>query len=215
MSKEIVKNESVPKYMQEFKDNDLGMSSKEIEFPLIKLLQPMSDMAVDGTGRPGDVVDNNGIKLTGKNDTLTIVPFFRKKAWTVLKVNTTGLDDFEGINYITTEEEEKLPENYVEDGTKYRRMFTLQIYALLNDEKVPYLFTLRSTGLQFARRLITEMYLKNKMAGIPAYGKSFLVDTKLRKSSGKQWYNFNLVKTIGFTPEKRCEEAQKWLNTLS
>lgn len=149
------------------------VSSKDIIIPKILAMQGLSELVSEGKAKLGDFVDSVSGEVLGSIDKpMTFVPFHMEKAW-IISRRKKGEQKFEFERYesVTAENADYPFESQEGDDTiKYE--YTLQFYVLRpEDTSMPYVISFKSTSLRSGKVLSTQMYVRNRAAGLvpPAY----------------------------------------------
>lgn len=225
MKKDVTKNEGskLPEHLKDWKPEEgetVALRKEDVAMPVLSMVQPTSEMAIDGNARPGEILNiTEGKVICEVGKVLYFYPFLFQRAWTVFKNVEKDMPDWGGIEYIKRVEDENAPLEFTdEDGVKCERKYCMVFYSFIGREKglvesIPYLLTLRSSGLTFGRYLSTEMYLRNKSANLPPYAMGMEVFTELKKSTKGSYYVYK-VKDKFYTPENVYKLCKKWLKAL-
>lgn len=167
------------------------VTSNDFAIPKILVMQGLSDLVTEGVAKFGEFRDNiNGELLGSIEKPMEIIPFHVEKVWVVLKKNEDG--DFE---YDSTIPVDRTNENWEwtgldEDGHEVRRDRTLNFYVLLpeevkNGDAMPYVISFRRTSSRAGKKLMTQMYVRNRQAKkVPAAKVMNLVGRKEKNDKG-------------------------------
>jgi hypothetical protein len=150
---------------------DNEASSRDIIIPKILCMQSTSELVTDGGAKMGDFVDSLTSEVLGNIDNpVKFIPFHMEKVYIISK-KVKGASRFEFVQYEPVANQNYPFEEEVGDDTiKYE--YTLQFYCLREeDTSLPYVLSFKSTSLRAGKVLSTQMYVRNKAAGLvpPAY----------------------------------------------
>lgn len=182
------------------------VSSQDLIIPKILPMQGLSQLVTQGEAKFGEFRDSINSNLLGDLDhPFEVIPFHVEKSWLIQKKNAKGKFEFAGIRPITKDNEDWEKEIVV-DGVTYRRYYTYNIYVLIAKDveegaPFPHVLSLRSTSLKAGKKVYTQMFVTNRMAGkVPAAkvfeirgiktqndeGTFVVVDTKVTRDSTQE-----------------------------
>ena len=199
------------------------VSTKDIIIPRILLMQPMSEKVTAGEAAFGEFRESlNNEKLGGFEQPITVVPFHLQKVF--VEYDNSDPEDKKFIRTVPiTAQNEDLP--FEEDGedrdgnpvplVRDRRM---NFYVLLPHEidqggAIPYILSFRRTSLVAGKKLATQMFAKNPMAGKSPASVTMLITAGKQSQDKKTWAVMD-VKPMGPTQANYVEEAFKWLKIV-
>lgn len=165
---------------------DNQLDSRDIVLPKILVMQPTSDLVAEGKAKMGDFVDSLSGEVIGNIEEapLEITPFHMEKIYIVSK-KSQGDTRFE-FDRIEKVEQQNYPfEEQVADQI-FKYEYTLQFYVLRAESPdLPYVLSFKSTSLKAGKVVSTQMFVRNRAAGLvpPAYsmiigGKKITGDNK-------------------------------------
>lgn len=191
MSKEIAKQESTELTVGSLQEwGTQEVSSNDILIPKILAMQGLSQLVADGKAAIGELRDSvNGTFLGSPDKPLEFIPVHIDKVWVISEKKG---DRFQySRTEPVTRANENLPwEEIDEDGIVVRRDYTMNCYCLLpvdieNGFPIPYTISFRRTSLRAGKKLFTQMYVRNRQAGlIPAAMKMLLSVQKIKNDKG-------------------------------
>jgi hypothetical protein len=192
---------------------DGDVSAKDIIIPKILCMQGLSDLVADGKAKMGDFVDNLTNEVIGSIDNpVDFVPFHMEKIYIISKKGQ-GDNRFE-FDRIEAEAGQQYPFEEEIGGVTYKYEYTLQFYVLRpEDTSIPYVISFKSTSLKAGKTLATQMYVRNRAAGLvpPAY----TMQLTGIKEKGQQGTYIKLVAKQGAkTKPELINECLTWLNAV-
>jgi hypothetical protein len=201
-----------------------SISAKDILIPRILLMQPMSEKVTAGEAAFGEFrnsLDNS--KMGDFKTPLEIIPICMKKNW--VEYDVTAGDDYKNKKFLravpVTPANESLPYKDSEQNgaLKISRDLCMDFYVLLPSEialggAIPYVLTFRRSSLTAGKVLITQMEVKNKMAGKSPASVICTV------SAGKETNDAGTFAVMSVTPSKptpeaSADEALKWFKVIN
>jgi hypothetical protein len=159
-------------------------------------MQPMSDLVTDSKAAIGEFRDSvSGAKLGSIAEPLEFIPFHVEKMWDVLVKNG---DKFEWDHSMPLIEDAMNPAyndnlpwaDKNPDGVDIKRVRRMNFYVLLPSEiasgvAIPYILSFKSTSYKEGKKVLNQMYLRNRKAGLPPPAYSFLLaGTKEKNDQG-------------------------------
>ncbi len=152
---------------------DSEVSARDVIIPKILLMQGLSELVSDGKAKIGDYVDSISGEILGSIEKpLKIIPFHMNKVW-IVSSRKVGESKFEFERYEeVTAANQGYPLTEVMGDQEIKYEYALQFYVLRpEDTSMPYVLTFKSTSSRAGRILSTQMYVRNKAAGLvpPAY----------------------------------------------
>lgn len=190
------------------------LSAKDIVIPKIWTMQGLSDFVTEGKAKLGEYVNSvTGEVLSDyKKGDLEFIPFHMNKLWYVFEDG-----EFKESIALTSANED-LP--FEEDNglIKITRSKVYQFFVLLTSEleggsAIPYVIQFTRTSLQAGKVLATQMYMQNKMAGLPPAGMAFTLSGVLEKNDKGSFIVNKVQKSRQAMPEE-LELAYSWFKTV-
>lgn len=174
------------------------LSSSDIILPKLLPMQLMSEKVVEGKAQFGEIRDNVDNKLMGSLEKpLEVIPFARDRVFIEFETAPNSNDKvFKRVVPIVVDRtnpnynDDAPYEQTLEDGTKVSRDRTLNFYVLIPDEikegsAIPYVLPFRRTSMRGGRKLETQMFMKNRMAGkVPCAYTINIVPEKQKNDKG-------------------------------
>lgn len=195
---------------------DAPISSQDIIIPKLLLMQGQSDLVMDGKAKVGDIVDNSTNEVVGGCNTkpLRIVPFLMEKVW-IISEKKKGDQRFEFVEYqtVTPENSNQAWSETIGD-IEIKREYTLQFYCLNPDQPdLPFVVSFKSTSARAGKALSTQMYVRNRAAGlVPAAYIMELTSHKEKNDQGQ--YAVYETKPVDKTPDAVIGKCLEWLRTI-
>lgn len=201
------------------------ITSQDIILPRILMMQPMSDMVTEGEAAFGDMIESLGnTKLGDFKTPLAIIPFYLQKVYVEYDVTDGTGKDKKFLRMVPiTAENDNLPyddEEKNKDGKliPVMRDRCMNYYVLLPKElelgtALPHVLTFRRTSLKAGKKLATQMYIKNKDAGLPP--PAVLCEISVAKTSNdKGTFAIMDVAFIGKTKKEHIAECKRWIKMI-
>jgi hypothetical protein len=191
------------------------ISSKDIVIPKILAMQGLSELVSEGKAKLGDFVDSiSGEVLGSIEKPVEFVPFHMEKVW-IISVKKKGESKFEFDRYepVTPQNMDYPFEAQVgDDMVKYE--YTLQFYVLLpHDTSMPYVLSFKSTSLRSGKVLSTQMYVRNRAAGLTPPSYTMLLGGKKEKND-KGTFIVMDTRVKGRTPAELETECLNWYKVI-
>lgn len=225
MSKQVTKKEKnevgQPLDMEAWGGSPI--TSQDITLPRIVMMQPMADKVTEGKAAFGEFRESlNNEKLGDFNSPMEVLPFYLQKVFIEYDVTDPKEKNFYQIVPITSQNDD-LPyegEGVNSEGKKIKieRDRCMNYYVLLPKEidegrALPYVITFRRTSLRAGKKLATQMYVKNRDAGLPPPAVLCEISAN-RESNDKGTYG---VMDVTFTTRAKDEHVEKckgWIKTI-
>lgn len=213
--KELAKQESaeleVAQELDAWGENE--MTSQDMVIPKILCMQGLSDLVSDGKAKMGDFVDSLSNEVIGSIDEpVKIVPFHMEKIYIISKREKgASRYEFDRIEPVTNQ---NYPFEDEVDGLQYKYEYCLQFYCLRPEETtLPYVVSFKSTSLKTGKVLSTQMFVRNRAAGLvpPAYT-MLLTGRKEKNDLGT--YIVMEVKQDERTSNELISECLKWMKVI-
>ena len=201
------------------------ITSQDIILPRLLMMQPMSDLVTEGEAAFGDIIESLGNKKLGDFKTpLEIIPFYLQKVYVEYDVtNGTGQDKKFLRMVPITASNDNLPyddEEKNDDGKMIpvMRDRCMNYYVLIPTEidagtSLPHVLTFRRTSIKAGKKLATQMYIKNKDAGLPP--PAVMCEISVNKTSNDK--GTFAIMDVDFTTKTKDEHiavAKKWVRTI-
>lgn len=192
------------------------VSSRDVIIPKILAMQGLSDLVTEGKARFGEFVDSVTHEVLGSIDKpLEFVPFHLDKVW-IISSRKVGEDKFEFEKYeaVTPENLNKYPFSETIGDTEFKYEYTMQFYVLLvSDPGMPKVISFKSTSARTGKVLFTQMYVKNRAAGMVPAGYVMELGGKKEKND-KGTFVVMEVKPKSKTPDHLIGDCLTWLNIV-
>lgn len=189
------------------------MDSRDIVLPKILCMQGLSVLVADDKAKMGDFVDSLSSEVIGSiNKPVQFIPFHMEKIYIISKKeageNRYGFDRIEPVT------NQDYPFTNVIDGVEFKYEYTLQFYCLRpEDTSLPYVLSFKSTSLKTGKVLSTQMYVRNRAAGLvpPAY----VMELSGRKEKNDQGtFVVMEVKAGAKSTADQVNECLNWYQTV-
>lgn len=189
------------------------ISARDLIIPKILVMQGLSDLVSENKAKLGDLVDNVEQKVLGGFDKpIEVVPFHMEKKYIIsrrkkgeAKFEFERYEDYAGQEYPFEKAEG-------EDLIKYE--YTLQFYVLRpEDTSMPYVLSFKSTSLRAGKVLSTQMFVRNRAAGLAPAAYVIELSSKKEKND-KGTFAVMEVKPKGRTAPELEKEALNWFKVI-
>ena len=193
---------------------DSGISSKDIIIPKILCMQGLSDLVADGHAKMGDFVDSLSNEVIGSIDSpVVFIPFYMTKVWIVSRLKN-GESNYEFEKYVDANISGELPFEEMDGEDSIKNEYALQFYVLLaHDMTMPYVITFKSTSLRAGKVLSTQMYVRNRAAGLAPAAYKMLLGGKKEKND-KGTFVVMEVKASGKASQEEIANCLTWFKTV-
>jgi hypothetical protein len=142
-----------------------------------------------------------------------VVPFHMEKSFTVEKLNAKGKWEWDHTEKMTIDNENSPYEFQTPEG-QFRRKYTYRFYVMVEGHILPFSVKFKGASKKTGSNLATEMFVKNKMKGLPPAAYSFTLTSKLEKNDdGDSYFTAQIVQS-GRTPYEKVMEALNWFKTI-
>lgn len=185
-----------------------GVSSSDIQFPSLQLIQKMSKVVDIHGVKPGGIFDSIENKvLVEEGKPLEFMPLFMTKFWNIYKL-TNGEFEFEKRVPFGPDNADWRFEGTAEDGIPVERQLIISWMALLvSDLSLPYKLAFKGASFQNGKKLCT-LVAKGEFMGLPSYGKVYnLISTKEQNDKGTFW-KFDVTPSRLSTAEELATAAR-------
>ena len=186
------------------------ISAKDIVIPKIWTMQGLSDFVTEGKAKLGDYVNSvtGEILSDYKKGELEFVPFHMIKLWYEFENG-----EFKGVVALNSVNEDLPYEEGSITRSKVFQFFVLLTSELEKGSAIPYVLQFTRTSLQAGKVLATQMYMQNKMAGLPPAGMAFKLSGTLEKND-KGSFVVNQVQKSRQVTQSELEAAYNWFKTV-
>lgn len=191
---------------------DEGVSSKDIVLPRLWLMQALSQYVEEGKAQAGDMVNSlTGDVIAKSGSAVQFVPFKHEKFWFSYSL-ASGKPELIGVEPVTSTNVNRVTEQEL-NGVKIQHQYAIRVYGLVEGEALPVAVTFKSTSLRAGKQLLTEIYVKNKMAGKSPAARYMELGAKKEKNDKGVFYVFT-CKSGGDVPVALQQDALNWYKTL-
>ena len=192
------------------------LSARDVIIPKILAMQGLSDLVTEGKARFGEFVDSVTHEVLGSIEKpIEFVPFHMEKVW-IISSRKVGTDKFEFDKYeaVTPANENAYPLTEIIGDTEMKYEYAMQFYVLLpSDPSMPKVITFKSTSGRTGKVLFTQMFVRNRAAGLipPAY---IMELGGKKEKNDKGTFVVMEVKPKGKTSEALLADCLTWLNVI-
>jgi hypothetical protein len=211
---EVVKKESNAVALSQNLDDwgQADMSSQDMIIPKILCMQGLSDLVSEGKAKMGDFADSLSGEVIGSIDKpVKIIPFHMEKIYIISKKESGDRFEFDRIESV---EGQNYPFEDEVNGVKYKYEYCMQFYCLRpEDTTLPYVVSFKSTSLRSGKVLSTQMFVRNRAAGLvpPAY--TMELGGKKEKND-KGTFIIMEAKQAEKTSDELIEQCLNWLRVI-
>lgn len=216
MSKAVAKKENTEVSTNVIDQDAFGSAGgiEDVVIPKIMVMQKMSKLLDNRDDlRVGDFVESlDESKVGSITEPLEFVPFYMEKLWFRSQKNGNDWEFLAVEEFNTTNSRRRYYETV--DGVDYKNELHMKFYCILpSDPSIPYAITFKGTSQKVGKALYTQMYVKNRMAGLSAAGKVMaLSGSKVENDKGS-------FVVLAATPSRNAsaeevQEALMWFNTI-
>jgi len=206
---------------------DDAVRSELIIIPKMLCMQKTSKLCDDEASeiRPGFLVDSVSHKvLTEKDASVEVVPLTFNETWELYDISG-GTPKWVGSEPLTAANASS-PWLYDEDGQKFRRDMTINMFVLLKSEVLaaadpkaspvdglfPYQISFSRTSHRAGKVIATQFALAQQL-GQPAARYVFAISTEKKSGDDNTWYVFN-AKKVGILTDAELGECREWYKTI-
>lgn len=208
---EVVEHEAAN--LQDWGQADV--SSRDIIIPKILAMQGLSDLVSEGKAKLGDFADSVSGEILGSIESpVKFIPFHMEKTWIVSSKNL-GENKFEFERYDSvTSENMGRPLQEVVGDKEIKYEYALQFYVLLpHDTSMPYVITFKSTSSRAGRVLSTQMFVRNRAAGLVPPAFTMELGGKKEKND-KGTFVVMEVRPVEKTSDELISECLNWYRVV-
>ena len=213
MGNELAVTQGTGLQMQQSKS---GVTSSDIQFPSLQLIQKMSKVVDIHNVKPGGIFDSIENKvLIEESGTLEVMPIFMTKFWNVKKLDSNGEYVFQ----------KRVPFSPLNAGWRYegvcdednttpveRQLVITWMVLLVQAMSLPYKCAFRGASFQNGKKLCT-LVAKGEFMQLPPYGKVYnLTSVKEQNDKGTFW-KFD-VSSGRLATKEELEFGKRWENIL-
>ena len=192
------------------------VSAKDIVIPKILAMQGLSELVSEGKAKFGDFVDSLTHEVIGSIEKpVKFVPFHMEKVWIISKkpAGQQGRYEFDRFEPVTAQNMNR-PFEETADGMDWKNEYTMQFYVLRpEDTSIPYVISFKSTSAKSGKVLATQMYVRNRAAGLVPPAFTMLLGGRKEKND-KGTFIVMETKTGEKTDPALIEECLNWYQTI-
>lgn len=195
------------------------LSASDVRIPRLTLVGNGSQLANDGKGVPGQILNSDGYSLLcDKEKSLEILPISVLTDWVKYqKIGTNS--EFEKVAVVALPPTNMLTEKWTTEQvlensvpTYYKKRINCYVLSPANDMVMP--FTISFKGLSaFSGGAISSHFQMSRAQGVPPIGHVFTLSAKLVEWNGKKHWAFEALKGR-VTTDLEKTQAVKWRSTI-
>lgn len=209
--------------------------SSAIVIPRLLLMQGLSDFVTDGKAVMGELIRANNVeKLGGPDKPIDFIPLTFKNFWTV-REKVGAKYEWRGKEPMTASNQD-LPWEYEDKGTQWKRVKTLDLFALLvhdlEGEKaelakaakgempdpdkalLPILISFQSYSFGSGGKAIHTHFAKAKKFNVPGFVSVMRLKARKDKNDKGTFYILD-VETVGKTPPVDLKTCEYWYSQVA
>jgi len=147
------------------------VSARDLVIPKVLLMQGMSKLVTNGDAVMGELRESLENKLVGGVDSpMNFIPFNYERFWAISKFDGTQYKYIHSEPVSASNERAQQIQWENADG-KYRRDFVYRFYVIRPEEvaedvALPYAIDFKRTSNRAGKKLVTQCWVKSKMAGL-------------------------------------------------
>lgn len=209
---------------------DVKPNTGDLVLSKILPMQGMSQLVTDGKAQVGEFRDSvTSGKIGSIVEPFLMLPFHVEKFWDIM-VQEQGQGGQPGqFKWDRSEPlqespavagyNDNLPWEDTLDGTPIKRVRRMNFYCMLPQEiadgvSIPYVFSFKSTSYREGKKIYTQMFLRNKRAGLPPPGYLFKVAGIKAKNQAGQTYIIPTVELARKATDAEIAECLNWFKTI-
>ena len=192
------------------------VGATDIIIPKILPMQGLSELVTDGKAVMGEFRDSvSGEKMGSIAEPIAIIPFHIQKFWDIMEEDSEG--DFKWVkseplieNPLDKGYNDNLPWTDKVDGVEIKRIRRMNFFCMVPSETakgndIPYIISFKSTSLREGKKLFTQMFVRNKKAGLPPCAFTFALSGVKQKNDKGTF----IVPTVTMGPKATPEEMNQ------
>ena len=202
MGKEVAVKENkevqqqLPQELMDWGDTGVNVG-QDMLLPRLLVMQPTSDLVTDGQAVMGEFRNSvTGERLGSIIEPVEVICFHVVKSLDINRLDEGGQYLWDRNiplveNIMSPDYNDNLPwEGKDEDGTPIKRIRRLDFFCLIRKDlasgaAMPYTLSFKSTSMKEGRKMLNQMYVRNKAAKVPPCMYSFiLAGTKEKNDKG-------------------------------
>lgn len=195
-------------------------SAQDLIIPKILPMQGMSKMVMDRKAQLGEFRESMNGELVGSIDEpVNFVPFHVEKVWVESIKQGNEKPKFAGIIPITKDNEDLPKEEHNGNMTTFRD-FTYYVYVLLEKDLAegvpsPYLLSLKRTSRRCGQKIMTQMFMRNRIANLNPAGKVMGLTGKIVEGEKGTYIVMDVNPMVKDTPKDWQVEAFSMLKMVN
>lgn len=194
---------------------EMDISAKDLEIPLLMLMQSTSEYVNDGKAKMGDIVHSQTQEVLGGEDKpIDIVPLSVFKTLRTYDTSGTSPKLLKVEPWTTKNDDIDFEGN--EGAIPVKRYHTYNYFVLLRSElgagAFPFVLRLKSSS-STAGRILATHFMKMQAMGRPHYSSSLSLSSQKNKKDKLTWTVFHVTGSKPLNQDELKEVAQ-WAETL-
>lgn len=209
--------------------------ASDILIPKLLLMQGLSDMVNSRLAAQGDLVKSTTKEIVGSPDKpVEFIPLTFFNQW-ILQEKVGSKYEFRGVEPMTAANAD-LPWDFTQDGTQWKRVKSINVYALLpgdivkerdakklaqktgempdpNTALMPVLISFRSTSYKAGQAVVTH-FARAKKYQLPGYVSTMKLKCRQDKNDMGTFYVFDVEQGGKASPDDQ-EVASEWYKLLA
>lgn len=212
MKNEITKKESTEVAIAMDEWGVVETSSRDMQLPKILVTQGLSQLAIEGVARIGDLMNSMTREKMGDTKTpVKILPFYCERVFYVSKF-VDGAWKFHTITPVTPSNINTEYETHV-DGFKFKNEFTQNFYCMTQDMSLPVVVAFKGQSGRGGKNLFTQMYMANRALGLSPCDRWMDLTVAVEKNDKGSFAVINPTPSDKATAEHQ-RECLKWLKVI-
>lgn len=213
MTKELTKKESTEVATVDLSAwGEVETSSRDMQLPKILVTQGLSQLAIEGLAKTGDLMNSMTREKLGDTKTpFKFLPFHCDRVFYVSKF-IQGTWKFHTITPVTPTNI-NTPYETLTDGVKYKNEFVQNFYCMTEEMSLPIVIAFKGQSARGGKNLFTQMFMANRALGLAPCDKWMDLTVSVEKNDKGSFAVINPVPSTKATNEQQ-QECLKWLKVI-
>jgi len=213
MTKELTKKESTEVATVDLSAwGEVETSSRDMQLPKILVTQGLSQLAIEGLAKIGDLMNSMTREKVGDTkQAFKFLPFHCERVFYVSKF-VGGAWKFHTITPVTPSNINTEYETII-DGVKYKSEFTQNFYCMTEEMSLPIVIAFKGQSSRGGKNLFTQMFMANRALGLAPCDKWFDLTVSVEKNDKGSFAVINPIPAAKATSEQQ-ENCLTWLKTI-
>ena len=214
MTKEVAKKEStavsIPTDLSAW--GEVEASSRDMQLPKILVTQGLSQLAIEGLAKLGDLVNSMTREIVGDTKKpFKFLPFHCERIFYVSKF-VDGSWKFHTIDPVTPQ---NINTEYevIKDGMKFKYEFTQNFYCMTEEMSLPCVVAFKGQSSRGGKNLFTTMFMANRALGLAPCDKWMDLNVAVEKNAKGSFAVINPTPSTKATQEQQ-ESCLTWLKVI-